>query len=254
MIISVVALGLLLARIGAFVAVFPLFANRTPRLVRVGMVLVLAVFYVTQAKASLGPLPPGTQGEIDSLCYGLVLIREAMIGTAMGLAFGLFLLPARIAGEFVTGQIGLNISPQQSPTGTESAGPITNVFETFGALLFLVIDAHHVVIAAFHATFATLPLGGTAIPQAGSMVAGLATAYELGLLLAAPLATCLFLLAITLAVMARAAPQLNIYSVGFTLQILVALVAGLFLLPEFVATLQTIIGRTAESLPVMLGG
>ena len=52
-----------------------------------------------------------------------------------------------------------------------------------------------------------------------------------------PLALCLFLLAIRtacMAVMARAAPQLNIYSVGFTLQVLVVLFGGLFLLPEMI--------------------
>jgi flagellar biosynthetic protein FliR len=251
---SGVALGLLLARIGAFVAVMPLFSGRAPRSVRAGMVIVLAAFYLGPASAGLGALPPGSVREVDPIRYGLVLARESLIGAAMGLAFGLFLLPARIAGEFVTGQIGLNISPQVGPTGQDSAGPLTNVFETVAALVFLLVDGHHVVLAAFHASFASLPIGGTAVPQAGPLVTGLARAYEMGLLLAAPLALCLFLLAITLAVMARAAPQLNIYSVGFTLQVLVALIAGLFLIPEFVNTLIAIVGHTGEALPKMLGG
>lgn len=250
--VSGVALGLLFARIGAFVAVMPLFAARTPRLVRVGMTLVFTVFYVSQAAADLGKLPGGSVQTVDPVRYGLVVFREALIGAAMGFAFGLFLLPARIAGEFVTQQIGLNISPQQSATGTDSAGPLTNIFEVAGGLVFLVADGHHIVLMAFHSTFATLPIGGDSYPQAAAMVTGLASAYEMGLLLTAPLALCLFLLAITLAVMARAAPQLNIYSVGFTLQVLVALIAGLFLVPEFVVTLTTIIGRTGESLPGML--
>ncbi len=250
--ISGIALGLLLARIGAFVAVMPLFAARTPRLVRVGMVLVFAAFYVGPAATDLGALPPGSVQNVDPIRYGLVVFRESLIGAAMGLAFGLFLLPARIAGEFVTQQIGLNISPQQSPTGTDSAGPLTNVFEAAGGLVFLIADGHHVVLAAFHASFATLPIGGDALPQAAPMVTGLASAYEMGLLLAAPLALCLFLLAITLAVMARVAPQLNIYSIGFTLQVLVALIGGLFLVPEFVVTLTAIIGRTGDALPAML--
>ncbi len=252
--ISGVALGLLLARIGAFVAVMPLFSARAPRLVRAGMVIVFAAFYIGPASADLGAIPPGSVQTVDPIRYGLVLGREALIGAAMGLAFGLFLLPGRIAGEFVTQQIGLNISPQLGPAGQESAGPLTNVFETAGALVFLLVDGHHIVLMAFHASFATLPIGGSAIPEAGPMVTGLATAYEMGLLLAAPLALCLFLLAVTLAVMARAAPQLNIYSVGFTLQVLVALIAGLVLVPEFVNTLTAIIGRTGEALPKMLGG
>ena len=76
----------------------------------------------------------------------------------------------------------------------------------------------------------------------------------MGMLLAGPLSLCLFLLAVTLAVMARAAPQLNVYSVGFTLQVLVVLFGGLFLLPEFIGTLHAIIARTGDTLLAYPGG
>jgi flagellar biosynthetic protein FliR len=194
--------------------------------------------------------PAGPEMEYESVRYSLALVREALIGASMGFAFGLFLLPARVAGEFITTQVGLNITPEQGPTGTDTAGPLTIVFETVAGLVFLLSDGHHVVLAALHASFAVFPLGGTNVPEAGSSITGLAAAYEMGLLLAAPLAACLFLLAVTLAVMARAAPQLNIYSVGFTLQVLVVLFGGLFLLPEMILTLHAIVGRVGALVPV----
>ena len=86
------------------------------------------------------------------------------------------------------------------------------------------------------------------------MVGGLATAYEMGLLLAGPLTICLLLLSVTLAIMARTAPQLNVYSVGFTLQVMVVLFGGLFLLPEFILTLHAIIDRTGAALTLSVGG
>jgi flagellar biosynthesis protein FliR len=244
--------GLLLARLGAFVAVMPLFGARTPRLVKTGFVLALAAFYLSTTPPPANAQPPGAPIEVESLRYGLALTREALIGAAMGFAFGLFLLPARIAGEFITTQVGLNIAPLPGPTGETAAGPLTTVFETVAGLVFLVADGHHVVLAALHASFAVYPLGGTNVPQAVGAVNGLATAYEMGLLLAAPLAVCLFLLAVTLAIMARAAPALNIYSVGFTLQVFVVLFGGLFLLPEFVLTLNAIIARLGAMLPGMV--
>src|SRR5262249_32438377 len=149
---------------------------------------------------------------VDPVLYGLSLIRETLIGAAMGLVFGLFMLPARVAGEFITLQVGLNAAPQVGPTGNDAAGAITNLFETAAALLFLVLDGHHIVIATLHASFSFLPLGGRNLPQGGPMIDGLASSYEMGILLGGPLALCLFLLAVTLAVMARAAPQLNVYS------------------------------------------
>jgi flagellar biosynthetic protein FliR len=249
----VVYAGLVLARVAAFVGVMPIFATRTPLLVRTGLVIALTAFYLGSVTPDWNPVMAGA-AEVHPIRYAVALVREALIGTAMGFAFGLFLLPARVAGEFVTLQVGLNVAPQVGPSGSEAAGPLTNIFETVAALVFLVADAHHVVLAALHSSFSVLPLGGTNVPQAGPMVNGLTAAYEMGLLLAGPLALCLFLLSVTLAVMARAAPQLNIYSVGFTLQVMVVLLGGLFLLPEFVLTLTSIIGRTGEALPRLLGG
>lgn len=244
--------GLLLARLGAFVAVMPLFGARAPRPVKAGFVVALAAFYLASAPPPANLAAPGEAFEVDSLRYGLALAREALVGAAMGFAFGLFLLPARIAGEFITTQVGLNIAPLPGPTGEAGAGPLTTIFETVAGFVFLVSDGHHVVLAALHASFAAYPLGGTNVPQANGAINGLATAYEMGLLLAAPLAACLFLLAVTLAVMARAAPQLNIYSVGFTLQVFVVLFGGLFLLPEFVLTLQAIVARLGGMMPGLI--
>jgi flagellar biosynthetic protein FliR len=249
---TAIYVGLLLARLGAFVAVMPLFSARAPLLVRVGFVVALAAFYLGTAPPQMLAQPAGAL-ELESFRYGFALARETLIGAAMGFAFGLFLLPARVAGEFVTLQVGLNGTPQLSPFGTDvSGGPLVTAFETMAGLVFLVADGHHVVLAALHASFAVYPLGGSGVPQAGPMITGLSTAYEMGLLLAAPLGACLLLLAITLAVMARAAPQLNIYSVGFTLQVLVVLFGSLFLLPELVLTLHAIIGRIGEALPVLV--
>ena len=249
-----VCVGLLLARVGAFVAVMPPFAGRTPRTVRAAFAIVLTVFYVVNAAPLWDPQFVARAADAHPIRYALALFREALLGASMGFAFSLFLLPARIAGEFVTQQIGLNAAQAAGPTGGESGGPLTNTFETVGGLLFLIADGHHLTLLALHDSFAVLPLGGLALPQANPLLDGLATAYQSGLSLAAPLALCLFLLSVSLAVMTRAAPQLNVYSVGFTLQVFVALLGGLFLLPELVRGLSFAIGHTADTLPQFLRG
>jgi len=243
-----VYVGLLLARIGTFVAIMPPFAGRTPKPIRAAFCIVLTAFYLTSAAPGWDTAFAMKALDPNPLLYGLALLRESLIGAAMGFAFALFLMPARIAGEFVTVQIGLNISPSQSPTSQEGGGPITVAFETMGGLLFLVADGHHLILLALHTSFSKLPLGGSAIPDAGPMLVGLSSSYELGLMIAGPLALCLFLLAVTLAIMSRAAPQVNIYSVGFTLQVLIALVGTLFLLPEIARAISFSIGHAGDSI------
>lgn len=249
-----VYIGLLLARVGAFVAVAPPFSGQTPKLVRVGLVLAVVAFYLSAAAPAWDEKLAARAADAPPVLYAVALAREALIGLAMGFAFALFLLPARIAGEFLTQQIGLSVSPQAGPTGTDSTGQVARLFETVAALVFLLADGHHLAFAALHATFGTLPLGGPALPQFGPMVAGLDTAYDMGLLLAGPLGVCLFLLSITLAVMTRAAPQLNVYSLGFTLQVIVLMVGGLFLMPELVRTMHAFVVHSGARLPAMLGG
>ena len=237
-----------------FVAVAPPFSGQAPKLVRVGLVLAVVAFYLSAAAPTWDEKLAARAADAPPVLYAVALAREALIGLAMGFAFALFLVPARLAGEFLTQQIGLSVSPQAGPTGTETAGQVARLFETAAALVFLLADGHHLAFAALHGTFGTLPLGGPMLPQFGPMVAGLDAAYELGLLLAGPLAVCLFLLSITLAVMTRAAPQLNVYSLGFTLQVIVLMVGGLFLMPELVRAMHAIVGHTGARLPAMLGG
>jgi flagellar biosynthesis protein FliR len=242
--------GLIFARVGAIVAVMPLFAGRTPMMARVSLALALSIFYFAQVNPEWDATIARKAASLDGVTYATLLIRELLLGAALGFAFNLFLLPARIAGEFISSQIGLAVSPQVGLGGEQPTGPYALIFEAGAAILFLEMNGHHVVIAALHASFDKFPLGGSAFPKpAAEMLRGISTAQELGLLLAGPLALCMFMLSITLAIMTKAAPQLNIYSVGFTLQVFVALGGTLFLLPDLLRLLTVALARMQAAVP-----
>jgi flagellar biosynthetic protein FliR len=218
------------------------------------MVVVMAVFYLAGQPPPWDARWAALAEHLHAVVYLVGLLREVLIGAAMGVLFGLWLMPARVAGEFLSFQIGLNVAPLPGPTGEEGAGALTTLMEVLAAWVFLSLDGHHILLAVLHASWSILPLGGTALPQVGPMVQGLKTSYELGLLLAGPVAACLVLLAITLAMLARTAPQLNIYSVGFTLQVFIVLLASAVLLPEIVQSLQAVVQGYGEQLPHKLRG
>jgi flagellar biosynthetic protein FliR len=245
--------ALVLARVGAFVAVMPLFAGQgTPRLVRAGLALALSVFWFGQ----LGPPAELAQlhaGPTPWLLFLLVMGREALLGAVVGLMFSLFLAPVRIAGEFITQQIGLAQAGLLGGTFSSPASPLTLILESLAGVVFLELNGHHVVLAVLHASFARYPLGGTLFPAPGDgVIQSVATAEALGVQLAGPLALAMFLVTIVLALLGRAAPQLNIYSVGFTLQSLVALGAALILLPDLVHLMSAALARMGETLRVLI--
>ncbi len=246
---------LLLTRVGLFVSVFPLVgggaAAGLPRLVRVGLVLALSSFWA--ASFTVSPELTGWLARpLDAswLVYGLALGREALLGALAGFAFGLFLIPARVAGEYISQELGLSFGSFFNPSGGTSAGSITPLFDALSTLVFLALDVHHVLLAAFQAALTRHPLGGAWPPPPVQSVLDAANAVqEWGLVLVAPVAACTFLVTVTLAVMARVAPQMNIYSVGLPLRLTVGLVALFVLFPDLLAALADIFGRVGGLLP-----
>ena len=82
-----VYVGLLLARVGAFVAVMPPFAGRTPRTVRAAFAIVLTAFYLRPPRPSWDRRFARRAADAHPLRYALALIREALLGASMGFAF-----------------------------------------------------------------------------------------------------------------------------------------------------------------------
>jgi flagellar biosynthetic protein FliR len=250
---AVLYFSLILARCAAFAAVMPLFSGQgTPRLVRVGLAVSLSVFFFGHLGVPADIARIQAAGTMSWLLFGLTLGREAVLGAVVGLLFSLFLAPVRIAGEFITQQIGLAPGGLIGAGFNTPAGPITVILESLAGLLFLEMNGHHIVIAVLHASFGRYPLGGTLLPGGTPIVGGVAAAEAMGVMLAGPLALALFLLTAALALMGRAVPQLTIYSVGFTLQSLVALAAALLLLPDLIHLMAAVLARMGEMVKVLL--
>ena len=114
----VVYFALVLARAGTGVLVLPLFGGQNmPRMVKLGFALALAAFWIT----TLGvPADTAILRQLNAGSWPLLALavaREALLGALLGLAFNLFLLPARYAGEFITQQMGLSLGQTLGPTG-----------------------------------------------------------------------------------------------------------------------------------------
>jgi flagellar biosynthesis protein FliR len=243
----ILALCLVFTMVAIFVTVLPLFGTTSvPRLVKVGLVLALTwVWFDVSAAPATAPLFQTTS--VPWLLFAVALGREAVLGAVLGYLLGLLLVPARIAGEFVAQEMGLALAGTLDPSTGQSTPPIAQVFENIGILVFFALDGHHVFFAALHTTFATWPIGGMAasLPMQ-HVVRATASAEEWGMMLAAPLGILLFLTSVVLALMARAAPQLNVFSVGFSLKIGVGLVGSVLLMPNLVQALITIFGRCSD--------
>jgi flagellar biosynthetic protein FliR len=242
--------SLVLARVGLFVAVLPVLGGQqTPRLVKVGLAVALAVLWSIAFADGIGSDAILAQAHAVSwLRWGLALAREAVLGAMFGFMFSLFLVPARIAGEFIAQEVGLSFANEVGASTDTTSGPLTVLFDLLSTLLFLGLDLHHLFLRVLDSTFTHFPIGqGLPLPVE-DVVGQAAAAEEWGVALAGPVVLCLFLATVVLALLNRAAPQINLYTVGFPLRLLVGVGALLLLLPQLLTTLLTVFDRCGARL------
>lgn len=218
-------LGVLLARPGMLVAAAPAFGGTfAPPQVRIGLAALLA-FFVMPAVA----VPPMT----SMVALGLVVARELVIGLALALALQAVMAGAALGGHLSGNQLGLSYGSVVDPQGGVRNNLAASLYANLALFTFLVTNGHHALLGALAASYDALPIGTGGIDGSivGSVAQLLGTIFVLGLRLAAPLIVVLLTVEIGLALMARAAPSLNLMAIAPPMRIVVGLIAIAAIVP-----------------------
>ena len=202
-----------LARILAFIAAAPLWSSvGIPR--RTRLIMGLAV---TAAIAPTLPVMPDVQ---PASLKGLwILLQQMLIGTGMGFAARTVFTAYELAGEFIGSQMGLGFATFYDPLNSSQTPVISEFIGLIALLLFLSMNGHLFYLGTVAQSFSAIPVSATPL-GAGSWLnlAELGSKiFSAGLLLALPIVVALIIVNIALAVLSRAAPQLNIFALGFPL-------------------------------------
>lgn len=211
-------LVLLAARVGGLIAVAPIFSTKSvPVMVRTGLVILLTALLQPMALAQATSIP-----QISPETF----VGETLVGFSLGLGAALLVGAASLAGDLMGIQIGLSGAAVLDPINNSSE----NVLGTFGNLfaitLLLAVDAHLVMIDAIARSVHVIPIGsGIHAEGTLALVRTASVLFGLGLQFAAPVIAAVLVANTALAILGRAAPQLNILSVAFPIQIGVGLFA-----------------------------
>jgi flagellar biosynthetic protein FliR len=244
---------LVLVRVGLFITVLPLLGGQqTPRMVKVGLAVALTVLWTITFLEQAGSDAMVQHAQHMSwLRWVVALGREAILGALFGFTFSLFLVPARIAGEFIAQEIGLAFANEIAASSGATNGPLTVIFDLLATLMYLGLDLHHLFLSVLYSTFRLFPVGQSFALPTTDVVGQTASAQEWGVGLGGPVLLCLFLATVVLALLNRAAPQINLYTVGFPLRMIVGLAALLLFLPQLLASLVAVFERCSEMLARM---
>jgi flagellar biosynthetic protein FliR len=231
---EVIAFLIVLTRIAGFVVVSPFPGDTVPRTARIGLALALA-FLAT----AVGP-PPAFSPSIDLRLVPIVA-SEAGLGLMIGFSFRLILNANVVAGETMAQSIGLGSATIFNPAFGSQDTVLSRILSLFAMAIVLAAGLHRFAIAWLLDTFTAVPIG-SALELGGSamvLVDLLARASEAGLRLAMPVVAVSLVVQVGLAMLARIAPSLQIFNVGFA----ALLAAGLLTLG---ASLRDILGWFME--------
>ncbi len=225
-------MGLLGFRLSGLVLIAPMYSSRTvPMTLRAGLIVVLA--------ALLTPVALGSASEGVRITPATA-ITEIVIGFGLGLGVAIMVGAAEAMGDLLSVQIGLSGAASLDPL-TNNSVPVLGTFASlFAVTLLLSLDAHLVMLDAVAASLALLPIGMPLDLGAGlgTMASWGSVLFALGTRFAAPVIATVLLANVALAVLGRAAPQLNVLAVAFPIQIglgLMVLAASIPLVGGFFA-------------------
>lgn len=206
-------------RIAALVGTAPILGDGSvPRRVRVG----LAVFVTIVVAPGIHPVPNVALLSGDGF---LLIARQLLIGAAMGFAVRLAFAAIEYAGDLMGLQMGLGFATLIDPTTNDQSPILGTLLNYFAMLAFLVANGPLMMIAGVSESFGALPIqgGAGAFDDWKVLVLEGGTIFGLALHLALPVIAALLVTNVALGVMTRAAPQLNVFSIGFPITITVGL-------------------------------
>lgn len=209
-------------RIAAFFTAVPIFGNQlVPMRIRLMLAFVAAITVAPNLSAVVLPLA-------FSVNLFIQIFIQLLIGFLLGFFVQVFFHIFVLAGQMIAMQMGLGFASMVDPTNGVSVAVVSQFYVILVTLLFLAMNGHLVALEVMIESFRQWPIGGEApvssvfysVAQSGVWM------FSSALLLALPAVTAILIVNFAFGVMTRAAPQLNIFSLGFPF----TLVFGIFIL------------------------
>ncbi|MCK5945498.1 MAG: flagellar biosynthetic protein FliR [Planctomycetes bacterium] len=237
-------------RVGAFLAVLPLFGKQ-----RDSMVLRLAL---STSMAAIfwwvGDQRVDTPTHLIEL--GVMGVREGLIGLALGFALSTMTSMLVSAGEFISSEMGFSLARTINPETGVNGTVISQLLQVVGFLLILSLDIHHEALRIMEHTFYACPVGEPFdfMPIWHGIVTLVGGSVELALQYSFPVLGTMMLISAGLVLLGRAVPAINLMEFAFALRILIALSGlSLFLVEGAPFLIQTFTGILQQAVDMFPG-
>lgn len=239
-----------LTRILGLIAVAPLFGNRSvPARVKIGLGVMLALI-VAPTVPSLPALDPMSYPGL------LILLQQLIIGLAMGFAMRIVFAAVELAGTITGLTMGLGFATFFDPQSQGQSMVISQFMVLLATLAFLAVNGHLMLLSALAESFFTLPVAasGMGAPGFEQLASWGGRIFSAGVQLSLPMVAALLITNIALGILTRAAPQLNIFGIGFPLTLSVGFIVIALALPYLATPLERLFQEGIEMSGQLVSG
>lgn len=215
---------LILIRLASFVFAAPFFnmAN-VPQRVKIGFSFCLAILVY-----SLFPdMSVQYNGMIE---YAIIVVQEVIVGIMLGLISSLCVQIIMFAGKIIDMDIGISMAQLYDPTTRMQVGIMGNFYYYMMMLLLIISGMHQYLVAAIVETYKVIPIGGVKFSASiyTTIIGFMSDYFVIGFRIALPIFASILMLNCVLAILARIAPQMNMFVVGMQLKIFTGIFVILF--------------------------
>ena len=173
------------------------------------------------------------------------VIQQVGIGLAIGLSARLVIAAMEVAGEFIGLQMGLSFASFFDPTSGAQLSAVARFLVQIFTLFFIVVNGHLIVLMAVVKSFQAFPVDGSFLQAVAQM-----RLHELGgavfasaLWIALPMMGLLLFVNLTMGVITRIAPQMNVFAVGFPVTLTIGMLGITATLPMMEQPFLSMIDR-----------
>lgn len=236
-------------RIGMLFMVMPVLGSR---MVSTRLRLCLAMLTTILVVPLLPPLP---SVPVLSLAALIFIVQELAIALMIGFLFQIVFQVFVLSGQFMAMKMGLGFASMNDPTNGVQTTALSQFFLLMTTLMFVSVNGHILLLELLVRSFNSLPPGHWQLNvglfyQMASMGSWL---FASALVFALPVLTSLLFVNIAFGIMSRAAPQLNIFAVGFPFTLIVGLILVWLSLASFLPAFENIMDYGFTTAAEMLG-
>ncbi len=242
---------LIMMRMSAMMFIAPFFSSQMiPQRIKVMLAFMISLV-IFPSVASVGMKIPENMG-----LYALLVVNEVAIGIYIGFLVAMIFTAFQLSGQYFAVQMGFGFTEVLDPLAQVSVPLIGQLKNFMGLLVFLFVNGHHFLIQAIYRSYELAPVIGVDKAGTGGMLKFLLFSFTdmfvIALKIAMPIIGVIFLVSVSMGVLAKAAPQMNIMMLGFPFKIIVAFGLLIMMTPLIIRIMNVSLDRTFQFITKVL--